>query len=120
MSECNSPSDGDQCGGGVTADEVIQVYLKRNGTLPLPHPNIWLVGVKRVTLSPSTNSSITFTITPKNMAVYAEAKSSWMLEPGELLVSGGGQQPGQGTAAPSNVLQSSFCLLGYSTELSVC
>ena len=106
--------------GGVTADEVIQVYLKRNGTLPLPHPNVWLVGVKRVTLSPSTTTSITFTITPKSMAIYAEAKSSWMLEPGVLLVSGGGQQPGQDTAAPSNVLHSSFCLLGRATELSVC
>lgn len=106
--------------GKVTADEVVQVYLKRNGTLPHPHPNIWLVGFKRVTLSPNASTSLIFTITPKNMAMYEEAVSSWMLEPGELLVSGGGQQPGQETAVPSNVMQSSFILLGDATELSVC
>lgn len=106
--------------GKVTADEVVQVYLKRNATLPHPYPNIWLVGFKRVTLSPNSEISVIVTVTPRNMALYEEAASSWVLEPGELLVSCGGQQPGQATAAPSNVAQSSFYLFGDATELSHC
>ena len=106
--------------GQVTADEVVQVYLKRNGTIPYPHPNIWLVGFQRVTLSPNAKASLLFTVTPKNMAVYEEAASAWVLEPGQFLVFAGGQQPGEQTAAPSNVLQSSFIELGVATKLSSC
>ena len=61
-----------------------------------------------------------FTIVPRQMSVYDSNVSALVLEPGVFLVYVGGQQPGQSTAALSNVLQGSFTLSGVATKLSSC
>ena len=105
--------------GTRDGDEVVQVYMMRNDTT-YPYPRNWLVGFSRYTLKKGSSVMAAFTIVPRQMSVYDSNVSTLVLEPGVFLVYVGGQQPGQSTAAPSNVLQGSFTLSGVATKLSSC
>ena len=77
--------------GTVSGDEVVQIYLKdlEAGTR-VPHHK--LCGISRVSLEPSEEQEVSFTIDAEQFAVILE-DGTRMYEPGSFLVSSGGSQP---------------------------
>ncbi len=77
--------------GTVSGDEVVQIYLKdlEAGTR-VPHHK--LCGISRVSLEPSEEQEVSFTIDAEQFAVILE-DGTRMYEPGSFLVSTGGSQP---------------------------
>ncbi|XP_064594471.1 uncharacterized protein LOC135461355 [Liolophura sinensis] len=95
--------------GTVTGDEVIQVYIRwvnPSSTMP----NIQLAGVYRTTLLPNQDTAYTFEIRPHQMAIWDDDRG-FVVEPGNMMVYAGGQQPGQSRSVDSNVLTSSFTIV---------
>src|SRR5262249_13670945 len=79
--------------GRVSADEVVEVYLKHLGA-PAWAPLRSLAGFKRVSLKPGETRSVSFTLTPRQLSLIDE-QFKRVVEPGDVEISIGGSLPGE-------------------------
>ena len=77
--------------GSRPGDEVVQLYVRHHETA-LPTPNFGLQGFKRMTLQPGEKKTVSFTLTPRQLAIFAE-NGSCLVQPGALEIFVGGSQP---------------------------
>lgn len=77
--------------GEYKGDEVVQLYLTDLGA-SVPVPKCELKGVNRVTLAPLQKKTVSFTVTPRQMALI-DLDGRCVLEPGRFRISVGGSQP---------------------------
>lgn len=77
--------------GEVAGDEVVQVYLSREG-LPSPAPIRQLAGARRIHLLPGEKRVVEFTLEPRQLAVVEESGRTVLL-PGTIHLDAGGSQP---------------------------
>ncbi len=82
--------------GDCAGDEVVQLYV-RDVEASVPVPIRQLQGFTRVHLKPGAQQTVTFTLTPRQMACFTDDGQP-MVEPGLFEISVGGGQPG--TSAP--------------------
>jgi beta-glucosidase len=72
--------------GKVAGREVVQLYLSAPGKA-MPKPAIELKGfAKTKTLAPGESQTMTFSLTPRDLASFDEASSSWVAEAGSYSV----------------------------------
>lgn len=116
-----SPLPGGQQGSPVGADsrpsgQVVQLYLRwEQSSVPVPH---WqLVAFRRVAVPAGREAKLLFQVTAEQRAVWAQG---WHLEPGAFTLFAGGQQPGQQTRVPSEVLSAQFSVTGAARPLRGC
>ena len=69
--------------GGMDADEVVQLYVKRIGS-SVEWPEKELKAFKRVSLKAGQTSKVTLEIPLKDLRYWDEAKNGWALEHGKL------------------------------------
>ncbi len=79
--------------GGRDGEEVIQVYLSRPDSRSPVNPIRRLAAVRRIFLRAGEKQRITLTVRPREMTTY-DREGRPVIEPGRLVVSVGGQQPG--------------------------
>ena len=99
--------------GEITGDEVIQLYLSKsvpNLSLPIRE----LQGFKRVTLKKAEKTTVSFTLTTKNL-FHVNNDGARIIEPGMVNLSVGGCQPGFSDDG-INLLESSFEIMGERQE----
>jgi beta-glucosidase len=99
--------------GATTADEVVQLYVT-DVEASVPVPIRTLQGFRRVTLHPGERRRVTFTLSPRQLAVVEE-NGRQVVEPGAFVVAVGGKQPGFGgpaDAATTEVLRGSVAVVG--------
>jgi len=77
--------------GKMAGDEIVQAYLE-DLEASVRVPRWQLVGVRRVSLEPSRSQKVTFTVTPRQMALIDESGTR-VLEPGRFRLHVGGRQP---------------------------
>lgn len=78
--------------GKMGGDEVVQVYVKdMEASMKVPIRK--LLAFKRIYLEPGESKQVNFTITPRQIAMVDE-EGRRVIEPGEMKISVGGQQPG--------------------------
>ncbi|MHA2180785.1 MAG: glycoside hydrolase family 3 C-terminal domain-containing protein, partial [Promethearchaeota archaeon] len=102
--------------GEVDGDEIIQLYLSKsvpNLNLPIRE----LQGFKRVSLKKGEITTISFTITAKNL-FHVNNEGKRIIEPGMINLSVGGCQPGFGDNGII-VLESSFEIIGERQEFKL-
>ncbi len=72
--------------GKASGREVVQLYVSAPGK-SMPKPAIELRGfAKTKALAPGESQTLTFTLTPRDLASFDEASSSWVAEPGTYTV----------------------------------
>ncbi|XP_039585113.1 probable beta-D-xylosidase 2 isoform X1 [Passer montanus] len=98
------------------SDEVVQLYLRwEQSSVPVPR---WqLVAFRRVAVLAGREVKLSFQVLAEQRAVWAQ---DWHLEPGTFTLFAGGQQPGQKTRAPSEVLSARFSVTGTARPLHTC
>ncbi|MHA1148523.1 MAG: glycoside hydrolase family 3 C-terminal domain-containing protein [Promethearchaeota archaeon] len=103
--------------GNRLSDEVIQLYLK-DMEASIRVPIYDLRGFKRITLNPAEQKTVSFTLTPRNMALINNQGKA-ILEPGNFKVYIGGRQPDRRSEELSNsiILETQFKVIGKKTEL---
>lgn len=120
---CNQgpPLPGGQQGSPVGADshlsgQVVQLYLRwEESSVPVPR---WqLVAFHRVAVPAGRETKLFFQVTAEQRAIWAQG---WHLEPGAFTLFAGGQQPGQQTRVPSEVLSARFSVTGAARPLRGC
>ncbi len=77
--------------GSLAGDEVVQLYL-RHKEAAVPTPNFELQGFQRVSLQPGETRTLTFTLSPRQMAVFNQ-EGACLVEPGPIEIVVGGSQP---------------------------
>ena len=77
--------------GSRAGDEVVQLYVKHLET-ELPTPNFSLQGFQRVHLEPGEEKTVSFTLTPRQLAIFDES-GACLVKPGPVKVFVGGSQP---------------------------
>jgi beta-glucosidase len=77
--------------GERPSDEVVQLYTRHRGT-SLPTPNFELQGFQRISLNPGEKETLSFTLTPRQLAIFAE-DGSCLVQPGPVEIFVGGSQP---------------------------
>ena len=78
--------------GERAGDEVVQLYLSDvAATVPVPIRS--LAGIKRIFLKPGERQIVSFVLTSEQMSIIDDSGKR-LIEPGEFLMSVGGQQPG--------------------------
>ena len=77
--------------GQRPGDEVVQLYVRHSET-PLPTPNHELQGFKRVALKPGEKKTVTFTLSPRQMAIF-DKEGACLVQPGRIEIFVGGSQP---------------------------
>jgi len=95
--------------GEITGDEIIQLYLSKsvpNLSLPIRE----LQGFKRITLEKGEITTVSFTLTTKNL-FHVNNDGARIIEPGIIQLSIGGCQPGFGDDGVS-IVEDSFELVG--------
>ena len=103
--------------GTRTGDEVIQLYLKDlEASARVPHYQ--LQGFRRVTLNTDERMTVSFTITPRQMALITD-EGKCVLEPGKFRVYVGGSQcdPRSKALTGNEVLEATFEVSGTEMEL---
>ncbi|XP_031988485.1 probable beta-D-xylosidase 2 isoform X1 [Corvus moneduloides] len=98
------------------SEEVVQLYLRwEQSSVPVPR---WqLVAFRRVAVLAGRETKLSFQVLAEQRAVWAQ---DWRLEPGTFTLFAGGQQPGQKTRAPSEVLSARFSVTGTARPLRGC
>jgi beta-glucosidase len=92
--------------GDRAGDEVVQLYV-RDVRASVPVPLRHLEGFRRLHLAPGASQTVTFTLTPRQLAIVDDAGRR-LVEPGRFEVFVGGGQPG--TSAPG--VAGSFSVTG--------
>ncbi|XP_074904798.1 uncharacterized protein LOC142040610 [Buteo buteo] len=102
--------------GQRDGEEVVQLYLRwEQSSVPVPR---WqLVAFRRVAVPAGRETKLSFQVAAEQRAVWAQ---DWRLEPGTFTLFAGGQQPGQQTRAPSEVLSARFTVTGAARPLRGC
>ena len=77
--------------GSRAGDEVVQLYVKHHSASTAT-PRFSLQGFKRITLQPGEKQTVTFTLTPRQLAVFDE-DGRCLVEPHTLEIFVGGSQP---------------------------
>ena len=98
--------------GHRPGDEIVQLYIKDDsGSTRVPVHS--LRGMRRVSLQPGQNVTVTFTITPRDLALVMENGEA-IVEPGTFTLHVGGRQPTTRAAAltGSNVLETTLEVTG--------
>jgi beta-glucosidase len=99
--------------GTRLGDEVVELYLSDvRASVPVALRS--LQGFERVHLAPGERRRVSFTLTPRQMAVIDDAGRR-LVEPGEFKVAVGGKQPGlTGTAdaTTTGVVEGRFTVTG--------
>jgi beta-glucosidase len=83
--------------GERAGDEIVQFYISHKDA-SVETPIRELRGVERVSLQPGETKTVAFTLTDRQMAII-DNDGKAMLEPGEIAISIGGQQPHTHTQA---------------------
>jgi beta-glucosidase len=78
--------------GQTAGDEVVELYVKHISAA-VPAPLISLEGFTRVSLQPGETRVVKFTLEPHQLSTV-EAGGARVVEPGTLVISAGGAQPG--------------------------
>lgn len=77
--------------GGVTGDEVAQLYIKRVSPSGTVHPLRRLVGFERLrNLAPGGSAEAVFSVNPCDLEIYMESEGRKLIEPGTYLLYAGG------------------------------
>ncbi|MBR6164904.1 MAG: glycoside hydrolase family 3 C-terminal domain-containing protein [Clostridia bacterium] len=77
--------------GGVSGDEVAQLYIRRVSPSGTVHPIRRLIGFERLhDLAPGESREAAFTVNPCDLEIYMEAEGRKVVEPGKYLVYAGG------------------------------
>ncbi|MBM7582102.1 beta-glucosidase [Caldicoprobacter guelmensis] len=103
--------------GKMAGDEVVQLYLKDlEASVDVPIHE--LKGFTRVKLQPGESTTVTFTLTPRQMALI-DNDGRCILEPGKFRVMVGGRQPDKRSEvlAGSTILIGEFEVVGEMMEL---
>jgi beta-glucosidase len=105
--------------GDVAGDEVVQLYVTDlAATVPVPIRS--LAGVKRLFLKPGEKRSVSFMLSARQMSIVDD-QGRRMIEPGEFVVSVGGEQPGfkaRADAQTTDAVSSHFIVRGKVTEIA--
>ncbi len=103
--------------GKRAGDEVAQLYIT-DVAASVPVPLRTLAGIQRVFLKPGEKRKLTFHLIPRQMSIIDD-KGKRVIEPGDFLVSVGGQQPGTERleAKTPGVVSQQFVVEGKSTEI---
>ncbi|XP_052242270.1 uncharacterized protein LOC127852358 isoform X2 [Dreissena polymorpha] len=96
--------------GGVSSYEVVQVYMSWRSTNETM-PQLQLAAFDRYFVSAASTQEFKFVITPEQMAVWTDAQG-FVVQPGFIDVHVGGQQPNQARSVGSNILTTSFQIVG--------
>jgi beta-glucosidase len=99
--------------GRVAGDEVIELYLGQ-AAAAVPVPIRTLVGIERIFLRPGEKRSVSFTLKARQMSLIDDAGHR-VIQPGDLLISVGGKQPGfkgSADAATTEVLTGKITVAG--------
>jgi beta-glucosidase len=96
--------------GHVAGDEVVQLYIKHLDS-PVPVPLLALNKFKRIHLNPGEKKTLTFTLSPLQLAVIDEQDQRIVL-PGKVEVFIGGQQPDQKNVIQGKVLRKEITISG--------
>jgi beta-glucosidase len=74
--------------GDRRGQEVVQLYVRRSGDERVQRPEIELKGFAKVTLDPSTSTTVTFVLDARSFAYYDTSVPGWVAEAGtyEVLV----------------------------------
>lgn len=78
--------------GQAAGDEVVELYVKHISAA-VPAPLISLEGFTRVSLQPGQSRVVNFTLAPRQLSTV-QAGGVRVVEPGTLVISAGGAQPG--------------------------
>jgi beta-glucosidase len=103
--------------GDRKGDEVIQLYLKDiEASARVPHHQ--LQGFRRISLDPGEKKAVSFTLTPRQMALIKD-DGKCVLEPGKFKASVGGSQNDNRSKnlTRTNGLEESFEVIGKEMEL---
>jgi len=103
--------------GEMAGDEVVQLYLKDlEASVDVPVHE--LKGFSRIRLQPGESKTVSFEITPRQMALI-DNDGICILEPGRFRVTVGGRQPDRRSEelAGTAVLTAEFKVIGDKTEL---
>jgi len=107
-----------QNAGSRGGDEVVQLYVT-DVAASTPVPIRVLKGIKRLYLAPGEKRRLNFTLTSRDLTLI-DNRGKRILEPGEFRISIGGKQPGSvPDAKTTQVLTSSFTVIGRTTEIPV-
>jgi len=103
--------------GDLAGDEVVQLYLE-DLEASVAVPNRQLVGFKRIALEPGETKTVSFSISPRQMALIDD-DGRCVLEPGVFRVTAGGYQPDSvsKTLSGTEVLAQEFQVCGDVKEL---
>lgn len=98
--------------GNMAGDEVVQLYLK-DLAASVDVPIHELKGFRRIKLLPGETKTVTFTLTPRQMAII-DNEGRCILEPGRFRVTVGGRQPDKRSEAlaKTSVLVGEFEVVG--------
>ncbi|MBM7582919.1 beta-glucosidase [Caldicoprobacter guelmensis] len=103
--------------GNMAGDEVVQLYLKDlEASVDVPIHE--LKGFSRIKLQPGESTTVTFTLTPRQMALIDD-DGRCILEPGRFRVMVGGRQPDKRSEALAKtpILVGEFEVRGEAMEL---
>lgn len=89
--------------GKRAGEEVAQLYVS-HADGPGASAVRTLKGFQRVSLQPGESRAVTFTLSPRELAVFDEAEGM-AVRPGKVTVAVGGGQPGTGAAFVSGVME---------------
>ena len=102
--------------GMQAGDEVVQLYLKDlEASVRVPHHQ--LQGFQRITLAPGERTTVSFNITPRQMALITD-DGKCVLEPGKFKVYIGGCQcdPRSKVLTGNEILEATFEVTGEEVE----
>ncbi|OFW08399.1 MAG: glucan 1,4-alpha-glucosidase [Acidobacteria bacterium RIFCSPLOWO2_02_FULL_67_36] len=100
--------------GGVVADEVVQVYVARDAGSSGPLRS--LKGFTRILLRPGERRTVRFTLSDRDLSSLRE-NGERTIEPGRVIVSVGGGQPGIKGVRAAEILTATVELSGYAKRL---
>ncbi|MCH4239063.1 MAG: glycoside hydrolase family 3 C-terminal domain-containing protein [Oscillospiraceae bacterium] len=103
--------------GSCEADEIVQAYLQ-DSEASVRVPIYQLAGFRRIRLRPGETAEVSFTISPRQMALIDE-DGNCVLEPGAFRVFVGGSQPDKRSAelTGKSVSSASFTVTGSPLKL---
>jgi beta-glucosidase len=95
--------------GQTPGEEVVELYVKHIGAA-VPAPQISLEGFTRVSLQPGESRTVEFSLALRQLSTV-QADGKRLAEPGTVVISAGGAQPGF-DAAPTAVVTGSIKISG--------